>query len=353
MTRSIRVFIAAAAAISLLGAGCISFTGGAKLDGGLYFSADRGEQWVQRGAIPATGGQQPSLSDTNITLITQDPQDRAAFYVGTDERGGYLSWDGGKAWRALGAPFAQGKVNAVAVDPRAKCTIYVASGQKVFKTIDCARSWKSSDFEGTISALAIDPINSSVLYIGMTKGDILKSADGGTSWRAIHRLDNRVQKILIAPPMEARGPVTVYVATQNAGIYRSTNNGDAWTDLRKGMETLEGAFDYKAIVLAPDHHGMLLYASKYGILRSADSGATWQPFTLLTKPGTVDIMGLAVNAAKSDEIVYATATTFYKTSDAGRSWVAKKLPTSRSASALLVDAGDGNTIWMGTLKVKK
>ena len=103
--------------------------------------------------------------------------------------------------------------------------------------------------------------------------------------------------------------------------------------------------------MGPDGWGTILSASKYGILVSGDSGTTWQPLTLLTAPGRVDIFSVAVNPKKSEDLVYATATTFYKSNDGGRSWESKKLPTSRAASVLLVDAGDRNTIWMGTRKL--
>jgi len=336
-----------------LGAGCISFRGSVKVDGGLYYSGDRGEKWGQRGAIPTVGGQARSLASVNVRTFVQDPEDPKALYVGTDANGGYYSWDGGSAWWPLGQPFAQAQVDAIAVHPREKCALYVAAGKKVFRSSDCTRSWQSSDFEVTVSALAVDPVTPSVLYAGNTKGDILKSADGGRSWRAIHRLENRVERILIAAPAGGGGRPTVFAATRSAGLYRSTDDGTTWTDLRRGFEQFPASLEYKSIILAPATPGMLLSASKYGILRSVDAGTTWQPLNLITAPGTVDIFSIAVNPSRSDEIVYATASTFYKSADGGRDWTSKKLPTTRAASMLHVDAVDGNALWMGTRKIEK
>lgn len=336
--------------LPLLGAGCISFGGATKQDGGLFATKDRGEQWVQRGAIPSVSSPR-SLANANVTVIAQDPQDRMAIYVGTDTSGGFYSWDGGNAWWPLGAPFSAAKVNAIAVDPKATCTILVAAEKRVYKTTDCARSWRSSDFESTVTALALDPAAPSTFYAGTSKGDLLKSIDGGASWRAVHRLENRIRAILL--PSVGGGEHVVIAATQTAGLAGSADGGQTWVNLRKGMEQYPAAFDFKAIIVAPDRPRTLLYASKYGILRSVDVGTTWQPITLITAPGAVDIFALAVNPRDGNHIAYATATTFYKTSDGGRSWVSKKLPTTRAAAALLVDHQDGNVIWMGTLKIKK
>ncbi|MDO8598574.1 MAG: YCF48-related protein [bacterium] len=340
-------------AFLFLGAGCISFKGSAKTDGGLYYSSDRGEKWVQRGAVPSTSGQRQTLANVNVRTFTQDPQDPKALYVGTDTNGAFYSWDGGSAWWSLGSPFSQAQVDAIAVHPKETCSLYVAAGKKIFRSADCTRSWQSSDFEVTVSALAVDPVTPSAIYAGNTKGDILKSTDGGKSWRTIHRLENRIERILIAPPAGGGGRPMVFVVTRTAGLYRSPDDGATWTDLRRGLEGFPAAFEYKQLILAPATPGMLLYAAKYGILRSVDAGVTWQPLTLITAPGTVDIFSIAVNPKRSEEIAYATGSTFYKSNDGGRSWVSKKLPTSRAAPMLHVDAIDGNVLWLGTKKIEK
>lgn len=340
--------------LPLLGAGCISFRGAAKADGGLFLSKDRGEQWVQRGSILSVGSERRSLANANITTIVQDPQDRNAFYVGTEANGGFSSWDGGAAWWPLGGPLTGGRVDAIAVDPRATCTIHVAAGKKVYTTSDCTRSWRSSDFESAVTAIAVDPLRPAWLYAGNTRGDLLKSTDGGVSWRAIRRFDNRIASLrIVSRPTAGGAPVTIYAATKMSGIHRSTDDGGTWTDLRKGMEQFEGAFDFRSLAVALEPRVTLVHASKYGLLRSMDAGVTWEPLTLLTAPRTVDLLSLAVNPMAANELVYATATTLYRSTDGGGRWVSKKLPTTRVASVFLVDAADGKTLWMGTQKVEK
>lgn len=338
--------------VPLLGAGCISFGGNrARADGGLFVTGDRGERWVQRGAVPTTAGTPASLGNVDVTIIVQDPQDRNALYVGTAANGAYYSWDGGEIWWPLGTPFARGRVDGIAIDPRATCTIYVASGPRVYKTTNCARTWRSSDFEIPVSAVTVDLVSSSIVYAANARGDLLKSTDAGASWRAIHRFENPVKRIVI--PTAAREQSTIYVATQATGIFRSDDGGGTWTDLRSGMQGFAGAFDFRALIPAGDRAGTLLHASRYGILRSADRGTTWQPLTLITAAATVDILSLGVNPRNSQEIAYTSATTFYKSSDGGRTWVSRKLPTSRAASFLHVDSANGNLLWMGTLQVKR
>jgi hypothetical protein len=54
-----------------------------------------------------------------------------------------------------------------------------------------------------------------------------------------------------------------------------------------------------------------------------------------------------------EEIYYATNTTFYRTSDGGKNWTTRKLPTSRAGWRLIVDPEDTNVIYMGVREIKK
>lgn len=337
-----------ALAVPLLGVGCISFSGGA--DGGLFLTTDRGEEWSQRGAIPTVSGTARTLVNTDVRLIVQDPEDPRALYVGTETSGAYYSWDGGATWQVLGSPFARARVDAIVVDPRDRCAFFVAAGSKVFRSSDCARSWESSDFDVTVTALAIDPRSPAILYAGTSRGDVLRSTDSGRSWRATERIDKPIAQLYAASYGQA---TVVLAATRKDGMYRSTDGGASWVSLRDGMAEYRAAFDFRALAPAPKTPGVVLHASKYGVLRSADFGMTWAPLTLLTAPGSVDLFALAVDPSESRAIVYATGSTFYRTNDGGQSWESKKLPTARQPTALLVDARDGGAVWLGTKKVKK
>ncbi|MBI2483442.1 hypothetical protein HYV74_04695 [Candidatus Uhrbacteria bacterium] len=337
-----------------LGAGCITISGtGKKADGGLFASANRGEQWAQRGSIPTTTGTPRSMANTDVRMMVQDPQDPKALYVSTDASGAFYSWDGGAAWWSFGGPLGQGTVELVAVHPREKCTIYGVAGPKIFRTSDCLRSWQSSDFDFAVTAFAIDPSAPATMYAGNARGDILKSVDGGRGWRAVFRVNNPITKILVPSSGDAAAPSVIYVATRSNGLLRSSDGGASWQELRTAFDQFSGALEFRDLVAAPATPGTLFHVSKHGILRSMDRGTTWDALTLITAPGTVDILAFAVNPKKSDELMYATASTFYKTNDGGRVWVSKKLPTAQAASALLVDQVDGNLLWLGARRVKK
>lgn len=350
---SVLMIVGAATILLTMGAGCISFGGGSgsrTADGALFRSANRGDTWEQRGALLTIGGSR-SLAGINVRTIVQDPQDREAIYVGSERNGAFATWDDGTSWQGLGAPFAQARVDAVVVHPRETCSIFVAAGQKVFRTRDCGRHWMSSDFDIAIPALAIDPQRPTNLYAGTSRGDVLLSTDSGRSWRAIQRINNPIERMLVTSAPSLPLPI-VYVASRSDGIRRSSDGGVTWVDLRDTVKDFPGALEFRDIAIVTNRPGVILSASAYGILRSFDGGLTWTAVPLITASGSVQITSLAVNPKNPDDIYYTTASTFYRTKDAGQTWESKRLPTGRPVTALFVDSTRESIIWMGTRVVQ-
>lgn len=337
----------------LTGQGCISFggTGGrAGVDGGIFKSTDKGENWQQKVALAAV---KPSaIANVNVVTMVFDPQDSRTIYLGTAENGLFYTTDGGEAWLLAGA-LSGGRIGAVAVDAKDKCNVYAATGNRIFKTSDCTRTWQNiyidTRADQTVTALAIDFYNSSVIYAGLSGGDMLKSTDSGASWTVIKRFENQVAKILV----NYYDTRIIYVGTSGAGIWKSTDSGASWVDLGEGLNKYDGAREFKNLVLDFSKRDALVLASKYGLTRTTDGGASWQPINLLTPPGSVDLFSLALNPQNGNEIYYGTTSTLYKSSDGGVKWVTRKLPTSRAATYLLVDPNNGNIVYLGTTKFKK
>lgn len=339
--------------LSLMGQQCIRLGrgGGGGVDGGVFKSVNSGQEWVQKAAIPTVQGVK-SMAGTNVVSLTIDPQDHLAIYAGTRENGLFYSYDGGESW-AQAKGVASGRVAAIAVDPANKCAIYVLTANRLLKSTDCNRTFQESYRDATpesfVSAIAIIAFNPNVVYLGTSKGTLLRSVDAGRSWGTVKAFQSRITDILVDP----RNSSVIYVATANRGVHRSDNNGASFTDLSEGMKQYQGGVDVRHLVLDVATQGALIAATRYGLLRSTDSGTSWTPMTLVTQPGKVEILSLAINPKNSREIYYGTATTFYRSSDGGVNWSTKKLPSSRTATALLVDFKDPKTIYLGVTEIKK
>lgn len=340
------------AGLVFTGAGCISFSGGdsSGTDGGIFKSVDKAENWLQKVAVAAV--KPGSLAGVNVVSLVFDPQDSKTIYLATAENGLFYTTDSGESWFTAGS-LSGGRINAVTPDAKDKCNVYAAAGNKIFKTSDCTRSWQNiyvdTRADQAVTALAADSYTPSIIYAGLSGGDFLKSIDSGASWTVIKRFEDQVAKILV----NYYDTRVLYVGTAKKGVWKSTDGGANWTDLSEKLEQFDGARDFKNLIFDFSKRDNLILASRYGLLRTADGGSSWQAINLLTPPGSVDIYSLAANPQNGNEIYYGTTSTLYKTVDGGARWVTKKLPTSRAATYLLVDPGNGSIVYLGTTRFQK
>jgi len=343
--------------VSLLfaGAGCISIGANPNAgagDGGIFKSADKGDSWVQKNAIPTTGGDKRSISGTAITYITQDPQDANALYIGTAENGMFYSYDGGDSWTQP-AQVSRGRIPYIAVHPKDKCIIYVTAENKLLKTEDCSRTWSvpflDARSDKKTKVVAIDSYNPGIIWLGTNSGDLLKSTDGGNSWANVYNFNDDLIKLIISPTDTRH----IYVATKGSGVWRTRDGGATWTDLSAKYADFSGAREFGELVMAPSDPKTLVLASKFGLIRTTDGGDSWGKIDLLTPAGSTVIYSLALDAKDPNNIYYGTATTFYRSPNGGVNWVPKRLPTTRAATFLLVDAKNSSILYMGATKFKQ
>ncbi|OGY44473.1 MAG: hypothetical protein A2729_02305 [Candidatus Buchananbacteria bacterium RIFCSPHIGHO2_01_FULL_39_14] len=334
------------AVLTLTVSGCIRLNGPKSPSAaGVFKSFDKGNTWAEKNLFLHSGGS-GSIAGVNVLNLNFDPQDRRAIYLASDGAGLLYSYDGADSWRKADQ-VGNGRIESVAIDSKNKCVIYTTFANTILKSVDCNRSWSEvyidTRADKTITALAVDNFNNLIVYAGNSVGDILKSVDGGGNWQVIGRLNDRVTKILISP-QDTR---IIYVATRSKGIFKTTNAGNQWNNLNDGLKQFSASLEYRNLIFDATKPNSLLYAAKYGLLKSDDGGQSWTAINLITPPASVDILALAISPKNNLEIYYATTSTFYKTIDGGKNWITKRLPSGAVAAYLVVDPLEDNVIYFG------
>lgn len=330
-------FVAPLAALVLLGQGCGSSQPASGPDGGIFRTVDAGDTWAQLKVINI-GAKQASIADMGIVTMTLDPQDGKTIYAGTVQNGVIYTLDDGASWMQAPAPMNVGRVQALAVDAKDKCTAYATILNQVMKTTTCSRDWTRVYFDPrtdkAFTTLAVDWYNSEIVYAGTNDGDILRSDNGGISWRVVQRLDAvRINQIVMDP----RDSRTLYAATAGSGLLKTVDGGQNWTSIRKEFDSFDGSKRANLVQLDPNNVGRIFTVSKYGLLLSDDAGATWTALKLPTPPGSVDIKAFAIDPKDPKHLVYATTAAVIWSTDSGQTWTTKKLPSTRGAAMLLYD----------------
>lgn len=316
-------------------------------DLGVYKTGNKGDAWAQKTLVPTVGGNR-NIGSVNAEKLVMDPSDNKAIYWASSQ-GLFYTYDGAASWQvavSLG-PIA---VNDVAVDYNARCVIYVSSGNRVYKSTDCNRSWAQIYFDNNIGlkikSIVVDHYDGKNIYIGTSRGDIIKSADAGTSWQTIKRFDRDVEKIIMSPS-DSR---VMFTVTEGGIIFRTQDSGNSWDNLKEKSDELKNMKAFKDLVALGDEKNTLLLVTVSELLKSTDDGESWEKIKLITPPKEGTINSAAISPKNTAEIYYVTNTAFFRSFDGGENWTTKKLPTSGAGSELLIDPVDPKIIYMGAKK---
>lgn len=359
-------------AFTMLGAGCGGQTAGP--DGGVFKSTDAGALWASKSTVLTASGQKVSFNTLDVFTLVIDPSDSQAMWAGTSANGIFYTFDGGEGWlmakkfAPAAANLTASRVNAIAVDPTNSCIAYATTVNPLnqsflMRTLNCGRSWlaiNSNELgDRHLTAIAINPLDRLQIFLGNSVGDIFRSDNAGGSWTKLTRFEDKRIRAIAAHPKK-KG--IVYVATALGGLRRTGDGGKTWT--RVDSDKFGGMEDVYSIAIDSSKDDALLVGTEYGILRSENGGGAWEPLTLLTAPRETNILSLALNPRHSNMIYYGacsvqgTGCGFYRSSDAGKSWNTKQVPSSRLFKTLLVQSLDvadaqgkkqeAEIVWLGT-----
>jgi len=134
-----------------------------------------------------------------------------------------------------------------------------------------------------VRCLAADPLNSNVLYAGTQGKGVLRSNDGGKTWRSVG-LAGQIVKALAASRTQ---PGTVYAGTKPALLFVSRDGGASWTELASFQRIRSRWFWFspaekpftayvQAIALSPADPNTIVVGIEAGaVVRSSDGGQSW------------------------------------------------------------------------------
>jgi len=254
-------------------------------------------------------------------------------------------------WSLLGPD--GGTVTALAVDPADSRIVYAATqkGEGVFKSRDGGQTWSPSGAGlpkipgNNVFCLAIDPRRPAILYAGTLNFGIYKSTDGGASWSPSRRGLSANLLGVSALAIDPHAPDTVFAGT-GAGVFRTTDGGANWKLRNSGLPDPPLISDLEIDPKRP----AVVYAAvgTSGVYKSANGGETWRPIhTGLPAGQGVDT--LAIDPRRSATVYASTYAGLFKSTNGGASWFPSNSGLPKSiVSALVIDPRDSRTLFAGT-----
>jgi photosystem II stability/assembly factor-like uncharacterized protein len=318
-------------------------------NGGVWQSTDFGHTWVPIFDDQPTG---------SIGALAVAPSNPDVIYVGCGEGlqrpdlstgdGVYKSTDGGKTWKHMGLRDGQ-QIGGVIVDPKNPDRVFVAvlghpygpnAERGVFRSINGGHKWDKvlyKDPDTGAIALAFDPTNPQIVYADLWAGrqgpwenatwqgansGLFKSTDGGNTWRQLTKGLPTTEKGLgrIGFGISASEPQRIYAtvdARQGGGIYRSDDAGESWRRVASEQRLWGRGSDFAEIKVDPKNPDVV-YVANTGLYRSTDGGRTWT--CIRGAPGGDDYHTVWINPDNPQIILVAADQGATITVNGGQTW---------------------------------
>jgi len=281
---------------------------------GLFKSMDRGMTWLKSG-----------LTATDVRMLAVDVQNPGVIYAGACVKGlmgcvqeVFKTMDGGTTWTTAssGLPGLRARLSSLAIDPQNSTTLYVGTSVGLFKSIDGGTSWMESGLAmansgyTSLEFLAISPQNPSIVYAaqpfhdGHSYSRLFSSMDGGRTWNAsASSFSKGVATAISALAVDPQDPFTVYVAAAGADLYdlfKSTDGGTTWTTSDYSSSGPRANY-IDALTVDPERPSVVYAGTNYGVYKSTDAGKTWN---LLSggSPNCCEVYDIAIDPADPSRI---------------------------------------------------
>jgi len=321
----------------------------------------------------------------SIGCVTIDPQNPLIVWVGTGENVGgrhvgygdgiYLSSDGGESWKNMGLKESQ-HISKIIVHPKNSNIVWVAAqgplwnkggDRGVYKTTDGGATWKKvlgdDEWVGATD-IVIDPQNPDLLYaatwqrhrnVAMYLGGgpgsgIYRSTDGGDTWEKLTKglPASNVGKIGLA--ISPQNPDVLYAAIElerrTGGVYRSENRGSSWKKMSDAVAGATGPHYYQELYASPFEFDKI-YLVDIRIQISVDGGKTFTRMKENFKHS--DNHAIAFREDNPDYLLVGTDGGLYETFDLAENWrFIDNLPVTQFYKIAVDDSKPFYMIYGGT-----
>jgi photosystem II stability/assembly factor-like uncharacterized protein len=246
---------------------------------------------------------------TSVVGSSQRPNE---YYVGTTGGGVWKTTDGGHTWNPVTDAYFGGTIGALDLFRPNPDIVWagggetpirgnVSHGDGVWKTTDAGKTWAFMGLGETqyISRIVTHPTDPNLVYVGALghvfgpnpERGVFRTKDGGKTWQKIlFRNDSTGVADLV---MDPTNPNVLYAGFWQAGrkpwllvsggngstMYKTTDGGDHWTEIRNNPGLPHGIWGNIGIAISPANPKRvwaLIEADSGGMFRSDDAGATWQ-----------------------------------------------------------------------------
>ncbi|MEE4278397.1 MAG: hypothetical protein V2I82_08040 [Halieaceae bacterium] len=247
-----------------------------------------------------------------VVAVAGIEDDHLTYYMGATGGGVWKTTSAGEEWVNVSDGFFNTTgIGAIDVADSNPNIVYVGTGEGpvrgvktshgdgVYKSTDAGKTWTHMGLENTrhISRIHVHPKNPDVVYLAAQgnpwgpneERGIYRSTDGGESWEKIlyvdedsgfadMSMDPTDPNFIMATSWDfRRNPWSVKSGGPGSRVYRTTDGGDSWEEVTKGLPDLKGKM---GVSISPANQNIVYLAveaadGQGGVYRSEDMGLSF------------------------------------------------------------------------------
>jgi hypothetical protein len=280
-----------------------------------------GPSWVNINQTTTTGGYNGM---GRAVAVAFHPTNANTYFVGAPIGGVWKTTDGGSTYAPLTDALPYVSAGSIVVNYKKPSILYISVGDSegwwnwslgIYKSYDGGATWSVSGFSWTftnyqaIRKIVMSPIDTAILLAATTNG-LYRTTNSGATWTQV-RIGYHTD-VVFKPNNSSNDGNIVYAGTDAGDIYKSTNAGATWTQVYASG----GNGVHLSVTLADPN---TIAASYYGpstVVYSRDLGAT---FTTATGAFTESPDIFYVSQTNANTFYYGGVDVF-KSTDQGSNW---------------------------------
>jgi photosystem II stability/assembly factor-like uncharacterized protein len=250
-----------------------------------YRSEDMGDTWQKFWKENEEIWGPPGIRAGVPISAVVDPDDPFTVFANNYGGGNFKSIDGSETWVDASSGYTGAHLHDIAIDPNNSATVYTIGRSGPFRSYNAGIHWEGIGFSPATfaewNANALNPQNASELLLtDEHMGVILKSTDGGTSWREVFKHPDVTE----GDPQHSQHGF-------KAIVYGPSNPNIVYAGMRKSRRTIDGDFPAEA---------------SFGMYKSIDGGETWFEINNGLQTSFINIHCISIhptNALKSNGLI--------------------------------------------------
>lgn len=296
----------------------------------------------------------PAFASGRIADFAVNPHNTSEYFVAVASGHVWKTKNNGTTFKPVFDNHMAYSMGAISLAPSNHNIVWLGTGENnhqralgygngVYKSCDGGNSWENMGLDSSrqIGKIVIHPQNPDIVFVaaegsawgpGGQRG-LYKTTDGGKNWNKVLEISENtgVNDIVMDP----RNPEVLYATSEQrrrrtftkigggpeSAVYKSTNGGETWNKIMKGLPGVHiGGMGLAISPANPDYVYLIVEAQddKGGFFRTTNGGASWSKRSDYNSSG--QYYNEIVCDPKDPNKIYSLETFSKVTVDGGKTW---------------------------------